>query len=110
MRPWKWGVRFCYNRNSQKRAREQSNLQKNYSRMILITQRWTIIDKIAVLILFYNEELTITKVVTDFRTSFLDAVINVYDNNSTDNSVSLATVVVAIVRYEYHQWKGNVIR
>ena len=56
-------------------------------------------DKIAVLIPCYNEELTIAKVVTDFRASLPDAVIYVYDNNSTDNSVSLATSAGAIVRH-----------
>jgi len=67
-------------------------------------------DKIAVLIPCYNEELTIAKVVTDFKTILPDAVIYVYDNNSTDNSVSLATAAGAIVRHEYRQGKGNVIR
>ena len=67
-------------------------------------------DKIAVLIPCYNEELTITKVITDFKTTLPDAVIYVYDNNSTDNSVSLATGAGAVVRHEYRQGKGNVIR
>ena len=67
-------------------------------------------DKIAVLIPCYNEELTITKVITDFKTTLPDAVIYVYDNNSTDNSVSLAAAAGAVVRHEYRQGKGNVIR
>ena len=67
-------------------------------------------DKIAVLIPCYNEELTIAKVVNDFKTVLPEAVIYVYDNNSTDNSVSLATAAGAIVRHEYRQGKGNVIR
>ena len=67
-------------------------------------------DRIAVLIPCYNEELTITKVITDFKTTLPDAVIYVYDNNSTDNSVSLATAAGAVVRHEYRQGKGNVIR
>ena len=67
-------------------------------------------DKIAVLIPCYNEELTIAKVVTDFKNVLPEAVIYVYDNNSTDNSVSLATAAGAIVRHEYRQGKGNVIR
>ena len=67
-------------------------------------------DRIAVLIPCYNEELTITKVITDFKTILPDAVIYVYDNNSTDNSVSLATAAGAVVRHEYRQGKGNVIR
>ena len=67
-------------------------------------------DKIAVLIPCYNEELTIAKVVNDFKNVLPEAVIYVYDNNSTDNSVSLATAAGAIVRHEYRQGKGNVIR
>ena len=67
-------------------------------------------DKIAVLIPCYNEELTIAKVVNDFKTVLPEAIIYVYDNNSTDNSVSLATAAGAIVRHEYRQGKGNVIR
>ena len=67
-------------------------------------------DRIAVLIPCFNEEATIAKVVTDFKTVLPDAVIYVYDNNSTDNSVSLAAVAGAVVRHEYRQGKGNVIR
>ena len=67
-------------------------------------------DKIAVLIPCFNEEATIEKVITDFKTTLPDAVIYVYDNNSTDNSVSLATAAGAVVRHEYRQGKGNVIR
>lgn len=67
-------------------------------------------DRIAVLIPCFNEEATIAKVVTDFKTVLPDAVIYVYDNNSTDNSVSLAAAAGAVVRHEYRQGKGNVIR
>ena len=67
-------------------------------------------DRIAVLIPCYNEEATIAKVVTDFKSVLPDAVIYVYDNNSTDNSVSLAAAAGAVVRHEYRQGKGNVIR
>ena len=67
-------------------------------------------DRIAVLIPCYNEEQTIEKVVRDARAALPEAVIYVYDNNSTDNSVSLAEQAGAIVRYEYCQGKGNVIR
>ena len=49
-------------------------------------------------------------VVTDFKSVLPDAVIYVYDNNSTDNSVSLAAAAGAVVRHEYRQGKGNVIR
>ena len=67
-------------------------------------------DKIAVLIPCYNEAQTIAKVVTDFKTTLPDAIVYVYDNNSTDNSVELAKEAGAVVRYEYRQGKGNVIR
>lgn len=67
-------------------------------------------DKIAVLIPCYNEEKTIAKVVTDARRALPDAVIYVYDNNSTDRTVQLAKEAGAVIRHEYMQGKGNVIR
>ena len=67
-------------------------------------------DKIAVLIPCYNEALTIRAVVEDFRRCLPDAVIYVYDNNSTDGSADLAREAGAVVRHEYQQGKGNVIR
>ena len=67
-------------------------------------------DKIAVLIPCYNEEKTVEKVVTDFKRVLPEAKIYVYDNNSTDNTVMLAERAGAIVRHEYSQGKGNVIR
>lgn len=67
-------------------------------------------NKIAVLIPCYNESLTIEKVVLDFKHVLPDADIYVYDNNSTDGSAALAEKVGAIVRYEYKQGKGNVLR
>ena len=67
-------------------------------------------DKIAVLIPCYNEEKTIAKVVSDVKKFLPQAVAYVYDNNSTDRTVELATEAGAIVRYEYAQGKGNVIR
>lgn len=67
-------------------------------------------DKLAVLIPCYNEEKTISKVVTDFKEVLPEAVIYVYDNNSTDFSVKLAKEAGAVVRYERKQGKGNVIR
>ena len=66
--------------------------------------------EIAVLIPCYNESLTIEKVVRDFRTALPEAVIYVYDNNSTDNSAALAEAAGAVVRHEYRQGKGNVMR
>ncbi|MEA4912649.1 MAG: glycosyltransferase family 2 protein [Oscillospiraceae bacterium] len=67
-------------------------------------------DGIAVLIPCYNEAPTIAKVVRDFRAVLPDAVIYVYDNNSTDGSAELARAAGAIVRSERKQGKGNVIR
>ena len=67
-------------------------------------------DHIAVLIPCYNEEKTIAKVVAGFRAVLPEAVVYVYDNNSTDRPASLAEASGAIVRREYHQGKGNVIR
>lgn len=67
-------------------------------------------DKIAVLIPCYNESKTVQKVVRDFRKVLPDAVIYVYDNNSSDGTDELAKEAGAVVRYEYQQGKGNVIR
>ncbi|HBI62352.1 MAG TPA: glycosyl transferase [Lachnospiraceae bacterium] len=67
-------------------------------------------SKIAVLIPCYNESQTIEKVVTDFKTALPEADIYVYDNNSTDHTDEIAKKAGAIVRYEYRQGKGNVIR
>lgn len=67
-------------------------------------------DKIAVLIPCYNEEKTIGKVVKDTREALPEAVIYVYDNNSTDKTVEIAKEAGAVVRHEYKQGKGNVIR
>lgn len=66
--------------------------------------------KIAVLIPCYNESLTIEKVVRDFRAVLPEADIYVYDNNSTDDTFNIAENAGAIVRREYRQGKGNVIR
>lgn len=67
-------------------------------------------DQIAVLIPCYNESKTIKKVVTDFRRELPEAVVYVYDNNSTDGTDEIAKAAGAVVRYEYQQGKGNVIR
>ena len=67
-------------------------------------------DKVAVLIPCYNEELTIGKVVKDFKTHLPEAVIYVYDNHSTDKTADIAKEHGAIVRYERKQGKGNVMR
>lgn len=67
-------------------------------------------DKIAVLIPCYNEEKTIEKVIKDSRAALPEAVIYVYDNNSTDDTVKIAQAAGAIVRYEKRQGKGFVLR
>lgn len=66
--------------------------------------------KIAVLIPCYNESMTVGKVVTDFKAALPEADIYVYDNNSTDGTDEIARAAGAIVKYEYRQGKGNVIR
>lgn len=67
-------------------------------------------DKIAVLIPCYNEEKTVEKVVKDAKAALPEATIYVYDNNSSDRTVELAKAAGAVVRHEYMQGKGNVIR
>ncbi|MCX4270699.1 MAG: glycosyltransferase family 2 protein [Acetatifactor sp.] len=67
-------------------------------------------DKIAVLIPCYNEEKTIEKVVSDVRAALPEAAVYVYDNNSTDRTAELARSAGALIRQEYAQGKGNVIR
>ncbi|MCM1044047.1 MAG: glycosyltransferase family 2 protein [Candidatus Gastranaerophilales bacterium] len=67
-------------------------------------------DKIAVLIPCYNEAQTIVKVIQDVREALPEAVIYVYNNNSTDGTERLARDAGAVVRQEYKQGKGNVIR
>jgi len=67
-------------------------------------------DKIAVLIPCYNEEPTIGKVVRDAYAALPEATVYVYDNNSKDRTVECAREAGAVIRYEYKQGKGNVIR
>ena len=67
-------------------------------------------SKIAVLIPCYNEELTVEKVIKDFRRELPDADIYVYDNNSKDKTAEIAVKNGAILRHEYKQGKGNVVR
>ena len=68
-------------------------------------------DKIAVLLPCYNEVKTVATVVKDYKNVLgKEAVIYVYDNNSTDGSAEAAEEAGAIVRHEYKQGKGNVVR
>lgn len=66
--------------------------------------------KTAILIPCYNESMTIKKVVNDFQKALPHADIYVYDNNSRDGTDEIAEREGAIVRYEYKQGKGNVVR
>lgn len=66
--------------------------------------------KTAVLIPCYNEELTIEKVIKDFRKELPEADIYVYDNNSKDKTAEIAIKNGAILKHEYKQGKGNVVR
>lgn len=67
-------------------------------------------DEIAVLVPCYNEEQTIRKVVEDAKRVLPEAVVYVYDNNSTDETARIAAEAGAVVRHERLQGKGNVIR
>ena len=67
-------------------------------------------DRIAVLVPCYNEAQTIEKVVTDWKTVLPEAVVYVYDNNSTDDTAVIARAAGAVVRSEPQQGKGNVVR
>lgn len=81
-----------------------------YNLKVKIRHGETKMDKIAVLIPCYNEEKTIAKVVADAKAALPEAVIYVYDNNSKDRTVEVAKEAGAVVRHEYLQGKGNVIR
>ena len=78
--------------------------------MYKLVKRMKVMEKIAILIPCYNESKTIEKVVTDWKRELPEAVIYVYDNNSTDNTAELARKAGAVVRHEYQQGKGNVVR
>ena len=67
-------------------------------------------DEIAVIIPCYNEGQTINKVIQDTKKALPNAVVYVYNNNSTDNTAEIAKAAGAVVKNEYMQGKGNVIR
>lgn len=67
-------------------------------------------DKVAILIPCYNEAKTIRQVVQDFQQAVPEGTVYVYDNNSTDGTAKIAADAGAVVRHEYLQGKGNVIR
>jgi glycosyltransferase involved in cell wall biosynthesis len=66
--------------------------------------------RIAVLIPCYNEELTIRKVIEDFRLELPNADIYVFDNNSTDRTVEIAREAGVHIAYEPRQGKGYVVQ
>ncbi|MDE6317576.1 MAG: glycosyltransferase family 2 protein [Muribaculaceae bacterium] len=66
-------------------------------------------EKIAILIPCYNESLTIAGVIEDYRRQYPTANIYVYDNNSTDDTASIARAAGAEVRHVSRQGKGNVV-
>jgi glycosyltransferase involved in cell wall biosynthesis len=70
----------------------------------------TMTPRIAVLVPCYNEEAAIAKVVRDFREALPQALIYVYDNNSSDQTTARAQEAGAVVRQEFRQGKGNVVR
>ena len=67
-------------------------------------------ERIAILLPCYNEEQTIGKVIDDFKKELPDSTIYVYDNNSSDRTSEVAKEHGAIVRMEWRQGKGNVVR
>ncbi len=67
-------------------------------------------SRIAVLVPCYNEGVAIGRVVREFRAALPEAVVYVYDNNSTDDTVAQAEAAGAVVRGESYQGKGNVVR
>ena len=67
-------------------------------------------EKIAVLIPCYNESKTIARVVKDYQNALPEAKIYVYDNNSTDGTGEIAKKAGAVIKKEYRQGKGNVVR
>lgn len=67
-------------------------------------------QRVAVLIPCYNEAVTIAKVVSDFRRELPEALVYVYDNNSSDDTAERARDAGAVVRKEPRQGKGNVVR
>jgi len=66
--------------------------------------------EIAVLVPCFNEAAAIEKVVKDFQASLPAATVYVYDNNSTDDTIAVATAAGAEVRRELQRGKGNVVR
>ena len=77
------------------------------STRIVGRMRETDAPSVAVLLPCYNEEVTIGRVVRDFRAALPDAVVYVYDNNSTDRTAEIAAAGGAVVRKEPRQGKAR---
>src|SRR6516162_7875819 len=67
-------------------------------------------QRIAVLVLCFNEEAAVAAVVAGFRKALPSAQIYVFDNNSSDRTVAVAREAGAEVRQERKQGKGHVVR
>jgi glycosyltransferase involved in cell wall biosynthesis len=65
---------------------------------------------IAVMIPCLNEQLTVGKVVADFRAALPHASIHVFDNRSTDRTAEGAREAGALVHYVPRPGKGHVVR
>jgi glycosyltransferase involved in cell wall biosynthesis len=68
------------------------------------------LERVAVLVPCYNEELTVAKVIGDFRRVLPDADIYVFDNNSQDRTAEIAREAGAIVVREKRKGKGHVVQ
>jgi glycosyltransferase involved in cell wall biosynthesis len=66
--------------------------------------------RVALLIPCYNEELTVGRVVAEFREQLPGAVVYVFDNNSTDHTADEARRAGAHVIPEWRQGKGYVVQ
>ena len=66
--------------------------------------------RVAVLIPCFNEEVAISSVIHAFQSALPDATIYVFDNNSTDDTATIARQAGAVVRHEPLQGKGYVVR
>lgn len=66
--------------------------------------------RIAVILPCYNEEQAIVKVISEFQQALPEAVIHVFDNNSTDRTTEVSRAAGARVSHVALQGKGNVVR
>ena len=82
-------------------------MSPDQSTRIVGRMRETAAPSVAVLLPCYNEEVTIGRVVRDFRAALPDAVVYVYDNNSTDRTAEIAAAGGAVVRKEPRQGKAR---